>query len=90
MDENTSTSGGDKLAPAASFFTVGAELLGEVQRIIGTNRVRSLRVKLGNRVLKEIPIRPLTAVATVVLVLLAVVVSTISIEVEHEPASSPA
>ena len=89
MDENTSTSS-DKLAPAASFFTVGAELLGEVQRIVGTNRVRSLRVKLGNRVLKEIPIGPLTAVATVVLVLLAVVVSTISIEVEHEPASSPA
>jgi len=90
MDENTSTSGSDKLAPATSFFTVGAELLGEVQRLIGTNRVRSLRVKLGNRVIKEIPIGPLTAVATVVLVLLAVVVSTISIEVEHEPASNPA
>ena len=89
MEENTNATG-DKLAPATSFFTVGAELLGEVQRIIGTNRVRSLRVKLGNRVIKEIPIGPLTAVATVVLVLLAGVVSTISIEVEHEPASTPA
>jgi len=89
MDENTSVTS-DKLAPATNFFTVGAELLGEVQRLIGTNRVRSLRVKLGNRVIKEIPIGPVTAVATVVLVLLAVVVSTISIEVEHEPASNPA
>jgi hypothetical protein len=88
MENNTNA--GESLAPATSFFTVGAELLGEVQRIIGTNRVRSLRVKLGNRVVKEIPIGPLTAVATVVLVLLAVVVSTMSIEVEHEPASNPA
>lgn len=89
MEENAKASG-ESLAPATRFFTVGAELLGEVQRIIGTNRVRSLRVKLGNRVIKEIPIRPLTAAATIALVLLAVVVSTISIEVEHEPASSPA
>jgi len=80
----------DALAPATSFFTVGAELLGEVQRLIGTNRVRCLRIKLGSRVVKEIPIRPLTAAATVILVLLAVVVSTMSIEVEHEPVSYPA
>jgi hypothetical protein len=88
--ENDTTRANETLVPAASFFSVGAELLGEVQRIIGTNRVRSLRVKLGGRVIKEIPVRPLTAVATVVLVLLAVVVSTMSIEVEHESASSPA
>lgn len=88
--ENNANAVGESLAPATSFFAVGAELLGEVQRIIGTNRVRSLRVKLGSRVVKEIPIGPLTAVATVVLVLLAVVVSNMSIEVEHEPASSPA
>jgi hypothetical protein len=88
--ENNTNAAGETLAPATTFFMVGAELLGDVQRIIGTNRVRSLRVKLGNRVVKEIPVGPLTAVATVVLVLLAVVVSTMSIEVEHEPASSPA
>lgn len=77
---------GPTLAPATNFFTLGADLLGEVQRIIGSDRVRALRIKLGSRVVKEIPIAPLTAVATVALVLLAVVVSTMSIEVEHEPA----
>ena len=76
----------EALVPATNFFKIGADLLGEVQRIIGSNRVRSLRVKLGNRTLKEIPVAPLTAVATVGLVLLAVLVSTMSIEVEHEPA----
>lgn len=84
-----STSVDETLTPATNFFHVGAELLGEVQKIIGTNRVRALRVKFGNRVIKEIPVRPLTAIATVALVLLAVLVSTMSIEVEHEPASTP-
>jgi len=96
MEDDTAAASGpavqatDALVPAANLFTVGAELLSEVQRIIGTNRVRCIRVKLGSRVVKEIPIRPLTAVATVLLVLAAVVVSTMSIEVEHEPVSSPA
>jgi hypothetical protein len=88
--ESDSTTVSETLAPATSFFAVGAELLGEVQRIIGAKRVRSLRIKLGSRVVKEIPVGALTAIATVVLVLFAVVVSTITIEVEHEPASSPA
>ena len=81
---------GNSLTPAANFFSLGAELLGEVQRMVGTNRVRSLRIKLGTRVIKEIPVNTTTAVATVALVLIAVIVSTMSIEVEHEPASSPA
>ncbi len=73
------------LAPPAHLFSLGVELFSEVQRIIGTDRVRALRVKLGNRVVKEIPVAPLTAVATLGLVLVAVIVSTMSIEVEHEP-----
>lgn len=76
------------LSPATNFFSLGADLLGEVQHIIGTDKVRSLRIKLGNRVVKEIPVAPLTAVATLALVLLAVIVSTMSIEVEHEPADA--
>jgi hypothetical protein len=71
--------------PLTSLFTIGTDLFGEVQRIIGTSRVRALRLKLGGRVLKEVPIAPLTAAATVALVALAVVVSNLSIEVEHEP-----
>lgn len=82
----TNSALGHTLAPATNYFTLGADLLSEVQRIVGSDRVRSLRIKLGSRVVKEIPVAPLTAVATVALVLLAVVVSTMSIEVEHEPA----
>ena len=71
--------------PAANLFSLGVDLFGEVQRIIGTSRVRALRVKLGSRVIKEIPVSPLTTAATVALVLIAVIVSTLSVEVEHEP-----
>lgn len=72
--------------PAANLFSLGMDLFGQVQRMIGTSKVRALRLKLGNHVIKEIPVSPLTTVTTVILVLLAVIVSTLSIEVDHEPA----
>lgn len=71
--------------PASHLLSLGVDLFGQVQRLIGTDRVRALRLKLGNRVLKEIPVGPLTTIATLALVLLAVVISTLSIEVDHEP-----
>ena len=76
--------------PTPNYFALGAELLGQVQRILGNSRVRGLRVKMGNRVVKEVSIGPMSAAVTAGLVLLAVVVSTMSIEVEHEPAGSTA
>ena len=74
--------------PAANLFSLGMELFGQVQRITGSSKVRALRIKLGNHVLKEIPVSPLTTAATLVVVALAVLVSTLTIEVDHEPASS--
>ena len=79
------TTSGAAIGATTNYFSLGADLLGEVQRIIGSSRVRALRLKLGGRVVREIPIGPLTAAATVALVVLAVVVSTLSIEIEHEP-----
>ncbi len=71
--------------PVANLFSLGVDLFGQVQRITGTSKVRALRLKLGSHVIKEIPVSPLTTVATMALVLLAVVVSTMTIEVDHEP-----
>lgn len=72
--------------PTSNLFSLGVDLFGEVQRVIGKEPVRGLRVKFGNRVLKEFPIAPLSTTATVALVLLAVVVTTLSIEIDHSPA----
>ncbi len=74
-------------SPDASLFTIGADLFGQVQKVVGKDQVRSLRIKLGPRVIREVPVGALSAAATIGLVLLAILVSTLSIEVEHEPAS---
>jgi hypothetical protein len=73
--------------PLTSLFMVGTEVFGEVQRLIGSSRIRALKIKLGKRTIKEIPLAPLTAVTTVLLAVLAVVISNISVEVEHESAT---
>ena len=88
--QGQATPASTKSAAATNLFTVGADLFGEVQRIIGTSRVRALRIKLGNRTIKEVPVAPLTALTTVLLVAAAVVVSNMSIEVEHEPTPNAA
>ena len=75
---------------SSNLFSVGVDLFGEVQRVIGSNSVRGLRIKFGNRLITEIPIAPLSTVATVAIVLLAVVISTLSIEIDHEPTVNPA
>ncbi len=71
--------------PASHLLNLGVDLFGQVQRLVSNGNIRALRLKLGNRVLKEIPVGPLTTIATMALVLLAIVVSTLSIEVDHEP-----
>ena len=75
---------------SSNLFSVGVDLFGEVQRVIGSNTVRGLRIKFGNRLITEIPIAPLSTVATDAIVLLAVVISTLSIEIDHEPTVNPA
>lgn len=72
--------------PASNLLSLGIDLFSQVQRTMGASKVRALRLKLGNHVLTEIKVSPLTTVATVILVALAVVVSTLSVEVDHEPA----
>ena len=73
---------------SSNLFSVGVDLFGEVQRVIGSNSVRGLRIKFGNRLIKEVPIAPLSTAATVAIVLLAVIVSTLSIEIDHEPTTT--
>lgn len=69
----------------AALLPLGLDLLGQVQRITTSDHVRSLRIKMGGRVVKEIPVGSLSKMITVALVLVAVLVSTLTVEVEHEP-----
>ena len=80
-----SPSNSTNASSTAALLPLGLDLLGQVQRITNSDHVRALRIKLGGRVVKEIPVGSLSKLITVVLVLVAVLVSTLTVEVEHEP-----
>ena len=72
--------------PNSSLLPLGMDLFGQVQRILNSDHVRALRIKLGGRVVKEIPVGSLSRIITIALVLAAVLLSTLTVEVDHEPA----
>jgi len=67
----------------ADLLTVGADLLDEVERLLRAGAIKKIRVRLGNRTLKEIPVS-LTAVGAVLIGVLAVLVTRFVIELERE------
>ena len=75
----------DLLKPAANLFSLGSDLLTEVQNTIGTSKVKGLRISVGDRAIRDIQVSPLTAVATVALVVGAIIVSNLRIEIIKEP-----
>ena len=93
MQHEGKSEAAEAISPATSFFSLGADLLGEVQKIVGHSKIKALRLNLGGRHLKDIPVNPATAIATVLLVIAAVVISNLRVEVIKEPmdgaASSP-
>jgi hypothetical protein len=67
----------------SDLLTVGADLLDEVERLLRAGAIRKIRVRLGSRTLKEIPVS-LTAVGAVLIGVLAVLVTRFVIELERE------
>jgi cell division protein ZapA (FtsZ GTPase activity inhibitor) len=68
---------------ATDLIAVTADLLDEVQRLLDAGVIRKIRVKLGNRTLKEIPVS-LTAAGALVIGLVAVLVTRFVIELERD------
>ena len=67
----------------SDLLTMGADLLDEVERLLRAGAIKKIRVRLGNRTLKEIPVS-LTAVGAVLIGVLAVLVTRFVIELERE------
>jgi predicted NBD/HSP70 family sugar kinase len=67
----------------SDLLTMGADLLDEVERLLRAGAIRKIRVRLGNRTLKEIPVS-LTAVGAVLIGVIAVLVTRFVIELERE------
>ena len=86
MSEATGSQGAPRaLAPATNFFSLGSELLTEVQKTLGNSRLTALRLRVGDRVVKEIQITPMTAIATIAVVIGAIVITNLKVEVVKEP-----
>lgn len=60
-----------------------AQALDQVQEILKGSRVRKVRIKLGDRVLKEIPVES-AALTAIVIVVAAIVISQLHIEVVRD------
>jgi hypothetical protein len=75
------TSRTEPLNSATKLFTIGSELLREVQQHVGQSKIRSLRLTLGGRPIKDFPVSPATAIASIVLVILAVIITNLKVEV---------
>lgn len=67
----------------SDLLTVGADLLDEVERLLRAGAIKKIRVRLGDRTLREIPVS-LSAVGAVLIGVLAVLVSRFVIELERE------
>lgn len=69
--------------PRNDLIAVGGEILDEVQRLLDKGVVRRIRVKLGRRTLKEIPVS-LTALGALTVGLAAVLISLFAIELDRD------
>jgi hypothetical protein len=69
--------------PRSDLLTVGGEIMDEVQRLLDRGVVRKIRVKLGRRTLKEIPVS-LTALGALTVGLVAVLISLFAVELERD------
>jgi hypothetical protein len=69
--------------PRHDLLAVGGEIMDEVQRLLDRGVIRRIRVKLGRRTLKEIPVS-LTAVGALTVGVVAVLISLFAIELDRD------
>ena len=74
-------------ANSTDLLSMGAEFVGEVRNLIDGGPIRRLRIKYGNRLLKETPVA-FTAAAALAVGLAAVIISKLVIEVDTDEGES--
>ncbi len=75
------SSSSESLNSATKFLPLAAELFKEVQQHVGHSKIRSLRLTLGGRPIRDFPVSPATAAATIILVVVAVIITNLRVEV---------
>jgi hypothetical protein len=72
---------------AGGLAAAGIAFLDELKALISRGDFRALRIRFGNRLLKEIPVSPNTALATLGIAVAALLITKLRIEVDQRPAS---
>jgi Domain of unknown function (DUF4342) len=75
-----------KSAGGDDILALSSELVEDVQRLLELGPIRRLRVRIGEHVLREVPVAA-TAVGAIVLGLLAVLASRLTIDLIRDPIS---
>jgi hypothetical protein len=68
---------------AADALDLAIELLEDVQKVVSSGRPKTVRIRFGDKVVAELPVA-LTALMAFAAGLVAVVLTKLAIEVEHE------
>jgi len=75
----------DRETAGAGLAAAGMEFMDELKDFVSGAEIRKIRVKLGNRTLKEFAVSPGTAIAMLGIAVLAVLVTKLRVEVERGP-----
>jgi hypothetical protein len=62
-------------------LAIGTDILNDVQHTLNGGRIRRVRIKLGNRIIREIPVET-AALSAVLIAAAAIIISQLSIEVD--------
>ena len=68
---------------ASEALDLAVDLLEDIQKVVASGKPKSIKVRLGDKVVAEVPVA-LTAAAAVFAGLAAVMLTKLTIEVEHE------
>lgn len=79
----------ESLAPTTDYFRLGLDLLSEVQKTVADSRLKALRFSIGNRFVRDIRISKATLLASIFIVVFAVLITNLKVEVVKEPYRTP-
>ena len=72
-------------AAGAGLAAAGMAFMDELKEFVAGGEIRALRLKFGNRILKDFSVSPKTAIAMLGVAVLAIAVTKLRIEVERGP-----
>lgn len=75
----------DRETAGAGLAAAGMAFMDELKKAVSGGQIRAIRLKFGNRTLKEMLVSPGTAVAVLAVAAAAILITKLRVEVDREP-----